>query len=137
MTLKEKISSGDRFARSIGVELTEVREGYARTEITVREDHLNAAGACQGGVYYTLADLAFAAVANSHGIMTLGISNTITFMQSAHLGDRLIAECTEQIDHYKLPYCEIKVRNQEGALLACMTGIGYRQKKEFPFEGLM
>ena len=64
MTLKERISGGDRFARSIGVELTEVREGYARAELTVREDHLNAAGACQGGVYYTLADLAFAAVAN-------------------------------------------------------------------------
>ena len=48
MTLKERISGGDRFARSIGVELTEVREGYARAELTVREDHLNAAGACQG-----------------------------------------------------------------------------------------
>ena len=123
MTLKEKISSGDRFARSIGVELTEVRGGDARTEISVREDHLTSAGAFQGGVCCTLAALAFAAVANSHGIMTLGISNTITVMQSAHLGDRLVAECTEQIDHCKLPYREITGRNQGCAMLACTTGI--------------
>lgn len=70
MTLQERLNNDDRFAKSIGAQLTTVREGYACAELTVEERHLNGAGVCQGGVMYTLADLAFAAVANSHGILS-------------------------------------------------------------------
>lgn len=137
MTLLEKLNQDDRFAQGIGAQLTEIREGYAKTELTVEERHLNGAGVCQGGVMYTLADLSFAGVANCHGILTLGISNTITFLKSARLGDRLTAECTELLDHKRLPYCDIRITNQDGDLVAVMTGLAYRMKKDFPFDSLM
>lgn len=137
MTLLETLNHDDRFAHSIGAQLTEVRPGYAKAELSVAENHLNGAGVCQGGVMYTLADLAFAGVANCHGTLTLGISNTITFLKSAQLGDHLTAECTEQLDHHRLPYCDMKVTNQRGELLAAMTGLAYRMKRDFPFDSLM
>ena len=137
MTLLESLNKGDRFAHSIGAQLTELREGYAKAELTVEERHLNGAGVCQGGVLYTLADLAFAGVANSHGILTLGIGNNITFLKSGQLGDRITAECTEVYDHHKLPYCDMKVTNQHGELLAVMTGLAYRMRRDFPFDKLM
>lgn len=137
MTLQETLNQGDRFAKSIGAQLTELREGYAKAELTVLEEHLNGAGVCQGGVIYTLADLAFAGVGNSRGILTLGVNNSITFLKSAQLGDHLIAECNELLNHHKLPYCDIKVTNEQGELIAVMTGLAYRLKKEFPFERLM
>ena len=137
MTLLETLNSTDRFAKSIGAQLTEVREGYARAELTVEERHLNGAGVCQGGVIYTLADLAFAAVANCHGTLTLGISNTITFLKSAQLGEHLVAECRETFDHHRLPYCDLKITSQSGDLLATMTGLAYRMKRDFPFDSLM
>ncbi len=137
MTLLEKLNQDDRFAQGIGAQLTEIREGYAKTELTVEERHLNGAGVCQGGVMYTLADLSFAGVANCHGILTLGISNTITFLKSAQLGDHLTAECTELLDHKRLPYCDIRITNQDGDLVAVMTGLAYRMKKDFPFDSLM
>ncbi|MBQ0022246.1 MAG: hotdog fold thioesterase [Prevotellaceae bacterium] len=137
MTLLEKLNIDDRFANGIGACITEIREGYARAEMDVEERHLNGGGVCQGGAIYTLADLSFAAVANSRGTLTLGISNTITFLHSANLGDHLIAECEETLDHHKLPYCDIKVKNQQGNLVAVMTGLAYRLKKEFDFEKLM
>ena len=136
-TLLESLNTGDRFAASIGAQLTEVREGYARAELTVEKRHLNGAGVCQGGVIYTLADLAFAGVANSRGILTLGISNTITFLKSAQLGDHLTAECQELLDHHRLPYCDMRIINQHGDLIAAMTGLAYRMKRDFPFDGLM
>ena len=92
---------------------------------------------CQGGVIYTLADLAFAAVANSHGILSLGISNTITFIKSAQLGETINAECIEQVNHHRLPYCDIKVSNEQGETLAIMTGLAYRMKQDFDFDSLM
>ena len=137
MTLQERLNNDDKFAKSIGAQLTEVREGYACAKLTIEDRHLNGAGVCQGGVIYTLADLAFAAVANSHGILSLGISNTITFIKSAQLGETIKAECTEQVNHHRLPYCDIKVTNEQGEILALMTGLGYRMKKEFNFDELM
>lgn len=67
----------------------------------------------------------------------MGINNTITFLKSGQLGDRIIAECTELHDHHKLPYCDIRVTNQKGELLAVMTGLAYRLKQDYPFEALM
>ncbi len=136
MTLLEKLNNDDRFANSIGAQLTDLREGYAKAELVVEERHLNGAGVCQGGVIYTLADLSFAGVANSHGILSLGISNTITFIKSAMLGERIIAECNEVVNHHKLPYCDIRITNEKGEILATMTGLAYRLKKDFEFDSL-
>ena len=72
-----------------------------------------------------------------HGILSLGISNTITFMQSARLGDHLVAECTEQLDHHRLPYCDMKITNQNGELIAAMTGLAYRTGKEYSYDTFM
>ena len=136
MTLLEKLNSEDHFARAIGAKLTDIREGYAKAELTVEEMHLNGAGVCQGGVMYTLADLAFAGVANCRGILTLGVANNITFLKSAQWGDHLTAECTELHDHKRMPYCDIRITNQGGELICVMTGLAYRMGKEFPFNGL-
>lgn len=136
LTLLEKLNHDDRFAASIGAQLTEITPGYAKAELKVEERHLNGGGVCQGGVIYTLADLAFAAVTNSHGILSFGINNSITFLKSGMLGDTLVAECTEVLDHHKLPYCNIRVSNDKGELLAVMTGLAYRTKKEFEYDAL-
>ena len=129
--IKDFLNQGERYASTNGIRLTEVREGFARAEMKVENRHLNAAGVCQGGAYFTLADLAFAAVTNSRGIVTLGIQNSITFLQSAHEGDTLIAEATETFNHHRLPFCEIRVTNQNGDLLCVVTGSAYRTKKEW------
>lgn len=134
MTLIDRLNNGDHFARTSGIQLTEVGEGYARAEMTVDEQHLNAAGVCQGGAIYTLADLSFAAVTNNNPNVTLGISNTITFLHSAHLGDRLTALCTATYDHHRLPYCDIKVTNQDGQLIAVMTGLAYRTRRQLTID---
>ncbi len=135
-TLKDILNNGDAFAKSNGMALTEVREGYARAEVTVEQRHLNAAGVCQGGVYFTLADLTFAAVTNSHGPVSLGVQNSITYLQSARKGDRLIAETTEVFNHHRLPFCETRVTNQNGDLLCIVSGSAYRKKDVFPFDSL-
>lgn len=137
MTLLENLNAKDCFAHGAGARLTEIREGFARAELTVTEAHLNAAGVCQGGVIYTLADFAFAAVANSRRIVTLGISNTLTLLKSAAVGDVLCAECTELLDHHRLPYCDIRIFNQNGDLVAVMTGLAYRLKREMEYDSLM
>ena len=138
MTLKDLLNKNDRFAAVNGIQLTEVREGYARAEMTVGEEHLNGGNVCQGGALFTLADLAFAAVTNSRGQLSFGVQSSITFSQSARLGDHLIAECVETFPHHRLPYCEVKVRNQQGQLIWSFTGMAYsKSDKKMEVEALM
>ena len=138
MTLKDLLNKNDRFAAVNGIQLTEVREGYARAEMTVGEEHLNGGNVCQGGALFTLADLAFAAVTNSRGQLSFGVQSSITFSQSARLGDHLIAECVETFPHHRLPYCEVKVRNQQGQLICSFTGMAYsKSDQKMEVEALM
>jgi len=136
VTLKEFLNKQDRFANSSGIQLTEIRPGYAKAEMDVEERHLNGGNVCQGGVYFTLADLAIAAVANTSGKLTLGIQNSIAFVKSAYKGDHLTAEATEVVPAYKVPYMEVRVTNQNGDICAIVTGLGYRKKEDVVFQGL-
>lgn len=136
MTLKEILNVNDHFAAASGMQLTEVRSGYARAEMTVENRHLNAGRVCQGGALFTLADLALAAVMNSHGQLTLGIENTITFHRSAIEGDHLVAEAVESYPHRKIPYCDVKIKNQKGELIASVTGLAYRKDQPMAFDDL-
>lgn len=137
MTLKELLNTNDRYAVMSGVQLTEVQEGFVKAQMTVTSEHLNAGGVCQGGALFTLGDLAFAALMNSHGKLTFGIGNTISFLHSAKEGDVLTAEATEVFNHHKIPYCEVKIFNQDGCLICTMTGTAYRKDMEMKFDGLM
>ena len=137
MTLKDFLTQGDRFAADNGCLLKEVREGYARAEMLVTEHHLNAGGVCQGGAYFTLADIALAAVMNSRGALTFGLENNIVFLKSARVGDTLIAEATEVYNHHKIPYVDVRVTNQHGDLCCVVTGLAYRKDATLPVEGLM
>ena len=136
MTLKDFLTQGDRFAAENGCQLKEVREGYARAEMLVTEHHLNAGGVCQGGAYFTLADIALAAVMNSRGTLTFGLENNIVFLKSAKEGDTLIAEATEVYHHHKIPYVDVRVTNQHGDLCCVVTGLAYRKNVDLPIDGL-
>lgn len=132
MTLQQFLSQNDRFARNSGCVLEEVGEGYARATLHVTHEHLNAGGVCQGGAYFTLADLAIAAVMNCHGQLTFGVENNIVYVKSAQVGDTLTAEAREVVNHHKLPYADVRITNQHGELLCIITGIGYRKQATLP-----
>ena len=130
MALKDFLNKSDRFAANVGAQLVEVREGYAIAKMTVTHEHLNAGGVCQGGALFTLADLALAAVMNSYGKLTFSIESTISFLNSAVEGDVLTAEAVETNNNHKIPYLEVKIRNQRGVLVCAFTALGYRKDKE-------
>lgn len=134
MTIEEFLA-GDRFALSAGVELLEVKKGYAKARMNITPEHLNGGGVCQGGAIFTLADLAFAAATNSHARMTLSITATINFFRSGKEG-YLYAEAREIFDHKRLSNCEVSITNEKGDLIATLTGTGYRKDIELPFDPL-
>ena len=49
----QEFFKNDRFADSVGIELTEVKEGYSKAQLTITDIHLNAGNRTQGGVLFT------------------------------------------------------------------------------------
>ena len=132
MDIKELLNKRDRFAANAGCQITEVDEHHAVAMMTVTEAHLNGGDVCQGGALFTLADLAIAALMNSGGQLTFGISSSLMFVSSALLGDTLRAEAVHVANHHKIPAVEATVTNQEGRVICHVTGMGYRKDVSIP-----
>lgn len=117
----------DRFAANAGAELLEIKEGYGRARMLITPEHLNGGGVCQGGAIFTLADLAFAAAVNSHGVLTFSTSSNITYFKSVSQG-YIYAEAREIVNHHRMPYAEVRVTDEAGELIAIFTSSGYRKQ---------
>lgn len=129
----EDFFKNDLFAANAGIELIEIREGYGKTRLTITADHLNAGGRTQGGAIFTLADLALAAAANSHGTLAFSLSSNITFLRSSNIGDTLTAEARERYMGRSTGYYQIDVTNQKNELIATFESSVFRKKEQVPF----
>lgn len=123
----------DHFAGRVGVELIEIKEGYSKARLVITEEHLNAGHRTQGGALFTLADLALAAAANSHGALALSLSSTITFLRSSGSGDTLYAEARERYIGRTTGYYQIDITNQKGELIATFESSVFRKGDVLPF----
>jgi len=112
----------DRASKSLGMELEEIRAGYARLTMVVTEHMTNAQDLCHGGLIFTLADSSFGIACNSHNRRALAVGCTIEFLAPAHLGDRLVAECREQATVGRTGIYDVRVTNQHGDLIALFRG---------------
>lgn len=132
--VKRFISEHDLFARHLGIELLEVREGYARARMPLDDRHLNALDIAHGGAVFALADLAFAAASNSHGTVAVAVNVSISYL-AAGTGGFLTAECREVHRNFRLGTYEAKVTDDKGALIATFQGMVYRKKDPVPVAG--
>lgn len=126
----------DRFATEAGIELIEIKKGYGKAQLTVGPQHLNAGNTTQGGAIFTLADLALAAAANSHGTLALSLTSNITFLRGSGPGDTLTAEARERHIGRKTGHYQVDVTNQHGDLIATFEASVYRKENELPFDNL-
>jgi acyl-CoA thioesterase len=132
--IKEFFKQHDRFAKLAGIELLEVREGYAKARMSLRKEHLNGVSTAHGGAIFTLADFAFAAAVNSHGTIAVAINANISFVKAAAEGDELTAEARETALHTKLAVCSVIIADQTGAIVATFQGTAYRKNRDLPMN---
>ena len=123
----------DLFAGKTGVELIEIKEGYSKARLVITEEHLNAGHRTQGGALFTLADLALAAAANSHGVRSFSLCSNITFLRGSGVGDTLYAEARERYVGRTTGYYQIDVTNQKGELIATFESSVFRKGDALPF----
>jgi acyl-CoA thioesterase len=84
--------ASDAASRMFGIEVLAYGEGWARAQMTVRDDMVNGHGICHGGVIFSLADTVFACACNSWGPVTVAAGADIVFVAPGRTGDVLTAE---------------------------------------------
>src|SRR5688572_14237834 len=105
-----------------GIEIEEVREGYARVRMRLRADMLNGHGIAHGGMVFALADTAFAYACNSRNVRTVAAQANIVFLDAAREGETLIAEAQEQALVGRSGVYAVSVRTADGRPIAEFQG---------------
>ena len=113
--------------------MLEVHEGYSKAKLEIKPEHLNAGARTQGGAIFTLADLALAAAANSHGTLAFSLSSSITFLRASGPGDTLYAEARERYIGRRTGCYQVDITNQNGDLIATFESSVFRKDQKVPF----
>jgi len=116
----------DPASQALGMTLDDIRPGYARMRMRVREDMLNGHGTCHGGYIFMLADSAFAFACNSHNVNTVGAGCTIDYLAPGRAGNVLVAEAVEQALAGKTGVYDVVVTDQDGRRIALFRGKSHR-----------
>ncbi len=112
----------DRASQELGIELLEVRAGYARMTMTVQDWMLQGHAVCHGGYLFTLADTAMAFAANSHNVAHLALNANIDFLRPANLGETLTAVAEEGNRTRRTGMYDVSVVNDKGQQVAHFRG---------------
>ena len=119
----------DFFSQWMGVEVLEMKEGYSRIRMTIRNEMVNGFGIVHGGLPFSLADSAFAFACNNRNNLSVALDVTISFMKAVNVGDILTAEATEVHNGRSTGVYLIRVTNQKDEQVALFKGTCFRTGK--------
>ena len=117
--------TADRFATENGMQLDELTDDTAVCSAVLTERHKNANGGVMGGAIFTLADLAFAALANQIHRPTVAQQVSVNFL-GAPRGQKLIARASCKKDGRSSLVVIVDVTDDTGRAVAQFTGLGFK-----------
>jgi len=117
----------------LGFKLIAWKDGYAKLEMPVRDEHRNTVGYLHGGIIASLLDIA-GAVAGSYGVSEEFVSVTINLncnYMSPHIAQTVIAEGELVRTTSSLFFAQAKLFDPENnRLCAAATGTYKKQARE-------
>ncbi len=122
----EKMIRQDKFSQWLGIEILEVREGYCRISMVLREEMVNGFSVIHGGIPFSFADSAFAFACNNRNNLSLALDTSITFVKKSFPGDRLFAEAKEIHNGRSTGLYSVTITNSENATVAVFKGTCFR-----------
>ena len=135
MTPNDIVKTGmydqDAFSKWLGIDLIDIHQGYAKVQMTVREEMTNGFKIAHGGITYSLADSAFAFASNSWGEHAVSIETSISHTRPVQVGDILTAETNMENRSKRLAIYTVKVTNQEDKTVALFKGTVFHTGKNW------
>ena len=121
----EEYFKNDKFAYSNGMSLVDLGEDFSVCRMDLDDRHLNANGGIMGGVIFTLADLAFAALSNNIHKPTVAQQVSINYL-AAPKGKTLMAKADIIKSGRSSTIIQVTVSDEKGRKVAIFTGTGFK-----------
>jgi acyl-CoA thioesterase len=121
----KKYFEGDKFATLNGMVLDELDESHSLCSLALEDRHKNANGGIMGGVMFTLADFAFAAIVNNIHLPTVAQQVSINYL-SAPKGKKLFAIANILKNGKTTIVANVNVYDDTGRAVALFTGTGFK-----------
>ena len=121
----EEYFKNDKFAYSNGMSLVDLGEDFSVCRMDLDDRHLNANGGIMGGVIFTLADLAFAALSNNIHKPTVAQQVSINYL-AAPKGKTLMAKADIIKSGRSSTIIQVIVSDEAGQKVAIFTGTGFK-----------
>lgn len=125
----EHMLDHDLFSQWMGIKVLEIKEGYSKIQMTIREEMVNGFGIVHGGIPFSLADSAFAFACNNRNNLSVALDVTITFTKAVNIEDVLTAEAKEVHNGRSTGVYLITVTNQKNEQVALFKGTCFRTGK--------
>ena len=107
-----------------GIEILEAEAGHAKCALKIEARHKNALGHVMGGVFFTMADYAFAIASNFEQSPTVTQTSQIVYLSSPK-GSTLYAETEKIRAGKKTCFYKIMITDDTGAEIAYVTTTGF------------
>lgn len=119
----------------LGIEVLEIKPGFARVAMQFRPDMQNIFGMLHGGAVFSLLDEAFQLACNARGEIAVAQQVSTCFLAAARPGARLIAEAREVNATRKTALYEVRVYEEaDDRQLATAQALAYRKGGSLPFD---
>ncbi|MBA4196854.1 MAG: phenylacetic acid degradation protein PaaD [Chitinophaga sp.] len=125
----EQMMRDDKFSQWLGITVIEIKEGYSKISMIVRDEMMNGLGIVHGGIAFSLADSAFAFACNNRNVLSVALDTSINFTKPVSIGDTLIAEAKEMHNGRSTGLYHITVTNQHNNIVALFKGTCFRTNK--------
>jgi len=124
-------SRSEPYAKLLGFEVVKVEEGNALVRMTIGPALENIFGALHGGALFSLIDEAFQLASNSHGILSVALNVSITYMAASSPNTVLEARAEEihRTNRTATYYCDVR-EEDGGKLIATAQALAYRTGKK-------
>jgi acyl-CoA thioesterase len=119
----------DAFSQWMGITVLEIKEGYSRIKMTIRQEMVNGFGIVHGGIPFSLADSAFAFACNNRNNLSVALDVTITFTKAVNVGDEITAEAKEVHNGRSTGVYLISIMNQKNEQVGLFKGTCFRTGK--------
>ena len=130
VSVVDHMMKNDLFSQWLGISIIEVKEGYSKIKMLVRNEMINGFGIVHGGIAFALADSAFAFACNNRNNLSVALDTAINFLKPVHPGDELTAETKEIHNGRGTGLYHINVTNQHGHTVAIFKGTCFRTNKK-------
>ncbi len=115
----------DYFREHLGIQVLEVKDGYAKVSLKITKSHTNSLGAAHGGAIFALADCAFAEASNYGENVAVAVQVNINFLKPAFEGDTLTAEAVRVSEGKTLGVYHVTVSKQDKKI-AVFSGLAFK-----------